>query len=553
MDRRLDVGGVALRPSDPRRRDRPRWITAALAVPVAGFLIAWFVIPVIALIGRGLRSGPLGEVFASAGMTQVIWFTLWQAAVSTIVTLIAGLAPAWILARFRFPGHRALRTLVMVPFVLPTVVVGAAFLALAPDRFDRSVTAIVAAHVFFNLAVVVRSVGGVWEQLDPDLVAAARTLGASPLTAFRRITWPLLRPSLVAAGSIVFLFTVTSFGVVRILGGPSRATVEVEIYLRAAQLGDLSGAAALALVQLVAVASLMAWWSRLQRRSTVAGLRYRARANRPRPGRERVLVASIAAVTTAVIAIPLGALVIRSIRVGDTWTLSAWRTLGRSEIRPGVSLGLDPWGSVLVSLRYAAVATLLSVLLGLAAALAIAGSRRSGWLLDTGLMLPLGTSAVTVGFGILITYDSPPWDLRSSPVIIPVVHALVAVPFVVRTVLPVIRSIPEGLYEAAATLGAGPWQVWRRVELPLLTSALAAASGFAFAVSVGEFGATSFLTRRGTETLPIAIERLLGRTGDLVQAQGFALATVLLALTVAAVASLDRVGPMGTRVGGGGW
>lgn len=522
-------------------------------VPVAGFLLAWFVVPVAHLLVRGLARGGITEVFSTPGIGQVLWFTIWQAVVSTLVTVIAGLAPAWVLARFRFRGHRIVRTLVMVPFVLPTVVVAAAFLALAPETFDRSVTAIVAAHVFFNLAVVVRSVGGLWERLDPDLVAAARTLGASPLTAFRRITWPLIRPAVLAAASIVFLFTMTSFGVVRILGGPARATLEVEIYLRAAQLGDLTGASALAVLQLLAVATLMIWWSRLQRRSTVTGLVYRGRPRRIRPGRERLVVMGVLTATVTAIAVPLGALVARSVRVGDTWTFAAWRTLGRSEIRPGVSLGLDPWGSVATSLRYALAATVLALLLGAAAALAIAGSRRVGTLLDTGLMLPLGTSAVTVGFGILITYDSGPWDLRGSPFIVPLVHALVAVPFVVRTVLPVIRSVPDGLYEAAATLGASPWQVWRRVEFPLITGALTAAGGFAFAVSVGEFGATSFLTRRGTETLPIAIERLLGRTGDLVQAQGFALATILLALTMTAVAAVDRVGPLGTATRGGGW
>lgn len=514
------------------------------------FLAAWFVWPVGALLSRGLRPGALADVVTNEGLRRVAWFTVWQAAVSTVATLVAGLAPAWVLARFRFPGHRVVRTLVMVPFVLPTVVVGAAFLAVAPERFDRSITAILAAHVFFNVAVVVRTVGGLWEQLDPDLTAAARTLGAGPWQVFRRVTLPLLWPAVVAAASIVFLFTVTSFGVIRILGGPGRATVEVEIYLRAAQLGDLEGASALAALQMVTVGALLAWWSRIQRRSAQTGLRVRRDAVRsPRTPRERRAVAGIAAVTVAALIVPLAALVARSLRVGNQWTFAAWRSLGRAEVRPGVPLGLDPWGSVLTSLRLAAAATVVSVGLGVLAALAIAQARRRAWLLDTGIMLPLGTSAVTIGFGIVIAYDTPPLDLRSSVWIVPLVHALVAVPFVVRTVLPVLRSVPDGLLDAAATLGAPPWQVWWRVEFPLVRGAVVASAGFAFAVSLGEFGATSFLTRRGSETLPVAIDRLLGRTGDLIQAQGFALATVLLALTVVAVATVDGLRPLR----GGGW
>lgn len=550
MDRCLDLGGAALTQSAPDRHDRPRWLAVALAAGPIVFLAAWFVWPVGALLARGLRPGAIADVFGNEGLRRVAWFTLWQAAASTVATLVAGLAPAWMLARFRFPGHRVVRTLVMVPFVLPTVVVGAAFLAVAPDRFDRSITAILGAHVFFNVAVVVRTVGGLWEQLDPDLTAAARTLGAGPWQAFRRVTLPLLWPAVVAAASIVFLFTVTSFGVIRILGGPGRATVEVEIYLRAAQLGDLQGASALAALQMVTVGALLAWWSRVQRRSAQTGLRVRRDAVRsPRTPRERWTVGGIATVTVVALIVPLVALVARSLRVGETWTLAAWRSLGRAEVRTGVPLGLDPWGSVLTSLRLAAAATVVSVGLGVLAALAIAQARRRAWLLDTGIMLPLGTSAVTIGFGIVITYDSAPLDLRSSVWIVPLVHALVAVPFVVRTVLPVLRSVPDGLLDAAATLGASPWQVWRRVELPLVRGAVVASAGFAFAVSLGEFGATSFLTRRGSETLPVAIDRLLGRTGDLIQAQGFALATVLLALTVVAVAAVDGLRPLR----GGGW
>lgn len=550
MDRRLDLGGAALTSSAPHRHDRPRWLGAALAAGPIVFLLAWFAWPVAALLARGLRPGAVADVITNPGLRQVAWFTLWQATLSTIATLVAGLAPAWVLARFRFPGHRAVRTLVMVPFVLPTVVVGAAFLAVAPERFDRSVTAIVAAHVFFNVAVVVRTVGGLWEQLDPDLTAAARTLGAGPWAAFRRITLPLLWPAIVAAGSIVFLFTVTSFGVIRILGGPGRATVEVEIYLRAAQLGDLRGASALAALQMLTVGALLAWWARVQRRSAHSGLRLRRNTARTaRTRRERIAIGGIVAVTVAALAVPLVALVTRSLRVGERWTLAAWRTLGAAEVRPGVPLGLDPWGSVLTSLRLAAAATVVSVGLGVVAALAIAQARRRAWLLDTGIMLPLGTSAVTIGFGIIITYNTAPLDLRGSIWIVPLVHALVAVPFVVRTVLPVLRSVPDGLLEAAATLGAPPWQVWRRVEFPLVRGAVVASAGFAFAVSLGEFGATSFLTRRGSETLPVAIDRLLGRTGDLLQAQGFALATVLLILTVVAVAAVDGLRPLR----GGGW
>jgi thiamine transport system permease protein len=399
--------------------------------------------------------------------------------------------------------------------------------------------------VLFNLAVIVRTVGGVWEQIDDDLFAAAKTLGASPLRTFAEVTLPVLRPAIIAASSIVFLFTFTSYGVVRILGGPNRSTLEVEIYLRAVRLGDLGGASAIAVVQLVAVAGLLFWWSRSQRKA-VAPARLAPSTERTAHRGERRLAICIAAAATAFVVVPLAGLVVRSVRVGDRFSLAAWRGLTRAEIRPGIDLGLDPLGSIFVSLRYATAAAALAVIIGTLAALAISRGGRTGAALDTGLMLPLGTSAVTIGFGILLAYGRPPLDFRSSSALVPFVHALVATPFVVRAVLPVLDAVPPGLRDAARTLGASPLRVAREVDLRAASAAIIAGTGFAFAVSLGEFGATSFLSRRGTETLPVAVERLLGRTGDLLQAQGAALATVLLLVTVAVVAAVDRLAPRRT-------
>jgi thiamine transport system permease protein len=162
--------------------------------------------------------------------------------------------------------------------------------------------------------------------------------------------------------------------------------------------------------------------------------------------------------------------------------------------------------------------------------------------LDTALLLPIATSAVTIGFGILITFDEDPVDWRATWWIVPIGHALVAIPFVVRTVLPVLRGVEVRRLEAAATLGASPLRAWRAVVLPHLRRPLVVGAGIAAAISLGEFGATSFLSRSGQETMPIAIERLLGRTGTLLQGQGYALAVILAVATIAVVIAIDVTG-----------
>ncbi len=510
-------------------------LLAVVPVAVLGLFYAW---PVAALMARALDLDAVGDVLANKGIRSVVWFTVWQAAASTALTIAVGMAPAYVVARYRFPGRRLVLAVVTVPFVLPTVVVGAAFLAVLPESLERSVWAILAAHVFFNVAIVIRTVGAVWGSLDPDLAAAARCLGASPARAFREVTLPLLRPAVASAAMLVFLFTFTSYGVVRILGGPGRAMVDVEIFLRATQLDDLPGAAVLALGQLVAITLVLLWWRR--GRAWAIGTQAAEPHHRLRTTRQRLLVAGVLGPLLAFVLVPLGALAVRSVRVGGTWSLRGWTTLTTGEVRPGVRAGADPIDAAIASLRVAALATVVAVVIGMLAASAVAYSGRGGRWLDTALMLPLATSAVTIGFGILITFDEPPLDLRGSAAVVPLVHALVAVPFVVRAVVPVLAAVPPDRRAAAATLGASPRRVWWSVDRPALLPALATGAAFSFAVSIGEFGATSFLTRRGEETLPVAVARLLGRTGDVVQAQAYALATIMLVVTLAALLAVDR-------------
>jgi thiamine transport system permease protein len=520
----------------------PRWFVAVVTVPPAAFLTVFYVWPFVTLAARGVRLDAIGDTFGRSRTWEVLWFTTWQAVASTLLTLVIGLAPAWAVSRFSFPGRGALISVLTAVFVLPTVVVGAAFVALLPDSLDRSIWAILGAHVVFNLAVVVRTVGAVWEQLPAELDHAASTLGASPWRVFRHVTLPLLRPSLAAASAIVFLFTFTSYGVIRVLGTTGRSTIEVEVWRRATQLGDVGGAAVLAMLQLAVLAVLVATMAAVQRRAS-RRIDLERPQRRPRPvGTQRWLVALAAGGALALVTVPLLALVERSLRVDGSYGLTAWRSLGNDEIRPGLRLGIDPIGALWRSATTAAWATLFAVVLGGVAVIAITTLRRSGRLLDTGLMLPLGTSAVTIGFGMLITFDTPPVDWRASWWLVPVGHALVAVPFVVRSTLGVARSVDPDLQAAAATLGAPPIRAWATSVLPAIRRPLATSAGLAAAISLGEFGATSFLSRSGADTLPIAIERLLGRTGRLFQAQAFALATILAVATMVIVMAVDRAG-----------
>jgi thiamine transport system permease protein len=232
------------------------------------------------------------------------------------------------------------------------------------------------------------------------------------------------------------------------------------------------------------------------------------------------------------LALPPAALVVRSLRVGDGVGLERYASLWAET----PALLVVPWHAIVNSLLFATVATAIALAVGVPAAVAVARGGRS---LDALLMLPLGASAVMLGFGFILTFDDPPLDLRSSPAIVPLAQALVALPFVVRSLVPALRAVDVRLREAAAVLGATPAQVRRQVDLPLLARPLAVAAGLAFAVSLGEFGATVFVARADWPTVPVAIFRFLGRPGAENVGTAMALCVVLMAL-VAAVALVSE-------------
>jgi thiamine transport system permease protein len=285
-----------------------RWGRVLVAAVPAIFIGYFFLYPVARILTLGLSELDVGSGGVQARLLRIGWFTLWQAALSTVLTILAAAPMTWAVSHFEFRGRRLAMALVTVPFVLPTVVVGTAFVALG---WRDSVGAILAAHVFFNIAVVVRTVGSLWSRLDPNLHDAARVLGGGEWRVFRTITFPLLRPAIAAASSIVFLFTFTSFGVVLILGGFRYATLEVEIYRQAVTLFDLPLAAALAVVQLVGVTAALYAYSRYQERHA-ATWTLRSEADRPQArGRVRALVWAAVTGTLLGLVIPLGVLVAR--------------------------------------------------------------------------------------------------------------------------------------------------------------------------------------------------------------------------------------------------
>jgi len=491
---------------------------------------------------------------------RVLHFTFYQAFLSTLLTLLLGLPSAYLFARYNFRGKSLLRALTAVPFMLPTVVVAAGFNALLGPRglihvlfplssfeFIGTLTAILIAHIFYNTTIIIRVVGNALSSLDPKMEGAARSLGADSIRVWWNIILPLLRPSIFASSLLVFLFDFTSFGVILLLGASKFSTLEVEIYLRLLRLPNLPLAALLSVIQLFCTLIFSILYARFVSRSTtqIAPRSAKSNLHTPKTLREKIFVSTFCLLLSAFFLLPLSSLPFRSLfrleadrgqrgEVQYGFTTDYYTELFVN--RRGSVFYVPPIQAALNSLGYASATVVLSLLLGFPAALALAKPTRLEKILDPLIMLPLGSSAVMLGLGFIISFGA--W--LTSPLLVPFAHTLVALPFVIRTLQPALASIPERLRQAASSLGASPFQVWRTIDLPILRRATLAAGTFAFTISLGEFGATLLISRPEYPTIPVAIERFLSQPGGLNYGQAMAMATILMALTTASILLIEK-------------
>ncbi len=537
------------------------------------FLGYFFYQPLLALFNL-LVSPEWGFSFADLDWSKLLdplWFTVTQATLSTLLTLVIGLPGAWLFALFTFPGKKFLKLLSTLPFILPTVVVAAGFNALLgprgwvnlglmslfnldspPIHFLNTFPAILAAHVFYNTTIIIRVVSNAWSRQNIRLQQAAKVLGAGPWRAFREVTLPLLRPAILGATLLVFLFNFTSFGAVLMLGGPQFATLEVEIYVQALHLLNLPLASVLSILQLICTLIITIGHNRISnsRSMEIAPRARETGVRRAHRGWEKIIVIFLIVILFTLLVSPLASLALRSIvkleanrgergEIQRGLTLQYYRELWVN--RRGSLFYVPPIAAARNSFLFALITILITVTLGLLVAYALRQSTPINAVLDPLLMLPLGASAITLGLGFIIVFNRPPFSNIEFPILLPIAHSLVALPFVVRTLGPALQSIPTSLRNAARILGARPLRVWREVDLPLLLPSILVSAIFALTISLGEFGASTFLSRPEYPTLPVAIYRYISQPGALNYGQALAMSTLLMLVCAGGILVIERL------------
>ncbi|MFB6127830.1 MAG: ABC transporter permease [Halolamina sp.] len=559
------------------RRGRPptaeRLALPAVAAATAVLLVIVFYYPIGTVLVEavppvGLAEQPLVEVATSEFLlVEIVGFTAYQAALSTVASVALGLPGAYVLSRFEFPGRATLRSLTMVPFVLPSIMVAVGFVAtfgsggtlptllsalgLQPVSPLYSLPAIVVAHAFYNAPLVARTTTAAWESVDARAVESARSLGAGPQRAFLDVVAPQLLPAVLVGATLTFVFTFASFPIVLALGGLEYATVEVWIF-RAVRNLDYGRAAALAVVESGVSLSLTYAYLRYEARSETRSRGANPLARKslvpssPSVGETavRVGVGVYAVVVAVVFLAPLASMVLASVTGPDgQFTLSAYRFLLERQ-RTGASFQVKPLPAVRNSLLFAAGTLALSLPMGVVLSVLTTREYRGRKLVDALTMAPLAVSGIVVGLGTLrgLVFGVTLFGYRLSvvgPVAVVAAHAVGAYPFVVRNVAPLLGDLDRSLTESARALGASRLRALWDVELPLVWPGVVAGAAFAVAISIGEFDATVVLASgSGQYTMPVALQRYIGRRLGPATAMG----CVLLAVTAGSFVVIERFG-----------
>lgn len=536
---------------------RPRWQWVAaglLLVPAALLLTFAFYMPVGAVILGGLRApgeggggaGHVLELLTDPYIRRLIRFTVGQATLSGLLSVAIGVPIAYVLSQRAFPGKSLISSLTMIPFVMPSVAVALGFLLMFGingwfnDLIDavfgrrvqvlHSLWAILLAHAFYNAPLVGRLTQAAWERLDPALAESAQMLGASRFAVWKDVTLPAILPGVISGGLLAFIYSLMSFPIILTLGGARFSTLEVEIFTQIRILLDYETGAALATVQ--AAISLILAYVFLKAEAWKPPVTSAVGGRRTIPLLRRTwsdLWLWLFLVGCAILFVgPVAGVVLDGMREpGGGFSLAVFRRIFSGEYSN--HLGGPMFQSIGNSIRFALAAATISLFAGATLVYGtVRVAKRRIAILESATLAPIVVSSVVLAYGMLISVRRPPLSLLSPDWRIPVVHAVLALPFVVRAFRPVLQSVDVRLIEGARTLGASRWRAFIDIELPMAATGLLVAFALAFGLSVSEMTTTLILARPEQVTMPVSVYRLLAAR-DFHAASG--MAVVLMTVT----------------------
>lgn len=508
----------------------------SLALLPLAILLVLFILPLSFNLSKaffneeGFSLDLVRDVFTTPYTYRLLAFTLLQAFISGLVSVLIALPGAYLYANYRFPGKNLMLSLSSLCFVLPSILVVLGFVIFYGNsgfvnglyrkltgssesiKILYSFKAIILAHAFLNIPVALSLITDNWSNMSRNTENAARTLGAGNMRVFFSITLARLLPSILSAFLLIFLFCFTSFSIILVLGGgPEYTTLEVEIYRTNNIVLDSARASALSIFTFIVNLAILIIYTFISRTTEN---RDKSREDRAVPAKGWKVRCALLTYNTLMLIFILGpivSIIARSFistskRYGEGFSLRSYQEIFGTISSIG-AMG-DAYtallNSIFIGLAVAAAATVLALFLSLYS------SKKNSRLLEITGMFPLAISSVTLGLGYYIIKAHIQSDsIIVSYILVILAHLVIALPFAMRTLSPAVRSGNRRILLAAYTLGTSEARTCFGIEIPMLKSSLAKAFIFSFALSVGEVNATLTLAEGRVITLPILLYRLI--------------------------------------------
>lgn len=538
-------------------------------IPAFLFMLIIFYIPLSGILVKGVQSengsfslaGILG-IISSSYYRKILIFTLFQALVSTVLSVLIGLPGAWVMSHYSFPGKKLIKAVITIPFILPSILVVLGFvlffgkngvlnnalntLGFGDIKILYSFKAIILAHIFYNFPIAIRIISSLWAKIPQSQMMAAQSLGAGKVRVFRTITFHQILPAILTSAMIIFIYCFMSFAIILVLGGgPELTTVEVEVYRLAKVSLDLNRGSSLALIQSSLTLLFMFIYSSLEKYKSYEE---KLQISTKKPSytlkldlKSLFIIVYFILILMLIVAPPLS-VVFESFKENRSFTAEKQFSLYwyKQIFNPD---GKGTYSKIALnslknSLFYAFSTVLMTVpVSGLVSWVITRKKLRFPAVTELFFLLPLGISSVILGLSYMRLSNMLPATFKGSALLVILVHTSISLPLVLKPVLSIFRKVKLSLREAALNLGATGFRAFLDIEFPLIKSGLLTGATFAFAVSIGEMNATLMLSRPGTTTLPIAIYRLIGSYKFF---GACALGTILMFICLIAFLTIDR-------------
>lgn len=489
------------------------------------FIVILFYIPLISVLFKGLNYSNIYELLSKSYYRKITLFTIYQAVLSSLLSVIIAIPGAYIITRYNFWGKKTFLSLSSLPFILPSILTVLGFVLLfgnrgilntlivkifnletPPIKILYSMYAVLLAHIFYNFPLAIRIISARWRKIPYELTEASYSLGKSKIETFFKVNFPFLLSSIITSFTLIFLYCFMSFGIILVLGGgPALTTIEVEVYRFARVSLDLSKAASLSIIENFITVSVLLFYLKSEGKniSFNAGTLYTKNLSFKSGSLFTIYLIPLSIMIIApIISIIVNSFIRKTGFTGGTTLSLHWY----KSIFGGLTNNFN--STAIKAIKNSIILGILTVIITIPLSLSVTYNINKKMkfkkIYSLLFFIPMGISSIIVGLSYMeINFDK-------SYLLISLAHTFISLPLAIRSINNIYKTIDYTLIEASNSLGYSRIKTFFKIDLPLLKSGIITATVFTFAISIGEMNASIMLAPPGFVTIPLAIYQLIG-------------------------------------------